>query len=337
MVHVGFVHGCLFIRCAPPPAFKRDCDMLLQGAIASRTESEKSLHMSQSLIFPPRGQRGTDSGHQQKSDADQSSEARRSDQDGAPAADQSMADAARLRLDEAKMRNALDGLGGSFRPQHASPVVERRPTSTSPGHTRRHRFVQDGEVPVTVLRGRSEAPDALHQQAASAINRLDALQHALNDEQAARERVERSLEEAQAVIRDLRTKLAHMELARDEAAAAVRARQALAAAVVEQTPPSAPRVPVAEIEVRVPRLAKATVAERAVPEPTVAAQALPLSPVQPARTPQVLPRPVAPKRAARAAAVEPQEEPQPVKWWLKSKATKKAPTAGKRGPARKPR
>jgi chromosome segregation ATPase len=87
------------------------------------------------------------------------------------------------------------------------------PTLTMPNglHPQRRRFVRDGEVPVTIIH-RDQ-----HQDGASAGNQLDAARQALRSETTLKERAERLLEEAQATIRDLQTKLAHERLARDEA------------------------------------------------------------------------------------------------------------------------
>ncbi len=80
---------------------------------------------------------------------------------------------------------------------------------------RRHRFVQDGEVPVSVVRGRRE-------QVASQVPapRTDARDRLLDEqtaERTGREQAERRLTEAQTLIRTLQTRLGHAELERDEA------------------------------------------------------------------------------------------------------------------------
>jgi hypothetical protein len=103
------------------------------------------------------------------------------------------------------MRHAL-GLRGDTPPR----------SSASGSQPQRHRFVRDGEVPVTVLR-RDHQPDGEH-----GANQLDAARQAIRSEATAKERAERLLAEAQARIRDLQTKLGHERLARDEAVEAVR-------------------------------------------------------------------------------------------------------------------
>jgi hypothetical protein len=111
-------------------------------------------------------------------------------------------DDARLRATEAQMRHAL-GLQGDVSPQSSN--------SGSHPPQRRH-FVRDGEVPVTVV-NRDHRPGG-----APGSNQLDAARQAIRSQAAARERAERLLEEAQAAIRDLQTKLAHERLAKDDAA-----------------------------------------------------------------------------------------------------------------------
>lgn len=214
-------------------------------------------------------------------------------------------DAAVSREDEANMRRALGMLGGSPRAGQPAGSVERRGASyPASGHSaahpsgqmspRRHRFVQDGEVPVTVVRGRGEhAPELSRATQPSPVNRVDALQESLAAEQAARGAAERALEEAQASIRTLQTRLSHLELARDEAmvqtqqfqAQAEAAATALAAADAERQANPAP--PVAPVTARVERT-----------------------------------------KRAKQQQVEPEAEPEPIKWWLSSAATPKVP--GKR-------
>jgi hypothetical protein len=71
-------------------------------------------------------------------------------------------------------------------------------------------------VPVTVLRGVHQ-PDGEH-----SANRLDAVRQAIRTQARAKERAERLPVEAQAMIRDLQTKLGHERLAKDEALDSVR-------------------------------------------------------------------------------------------------------------------
>jgi hypothetical protein len=116
-------------------------------------------------------------------------------------------DDARLRATEAQMRDAL-GLRGNTAPRSTSdhPMI-----STSGPQPPRRRFVRDGEVPVTVIR-RDHQPDGQ-----PGYKQLEAARQSIRSETMARQRAERSLEEAQITIRDLQTKLAHERLAKTEA------------------------------------------------------------------------------------------------------------------------
>jgi hypothetical protein len=112
-----------------------------------------------------------------------------------------LSDDARLRATEAQMRRAL-GLHNTS-PMQAVPL----PTTPSPGASRpqRRRFVRDGEVPVSVIhRDQGDASGTVTRQA-------------LRAQVATREHAEHLLQEAQATIHDLQTKLVHERLASDEA------------------------------------------------------------------------------------------------------------------------
>jgi hypothetical protein len=93
--------------------------------------------------------------------------------------------------------------------------TQTRPSASGPQGQRR-RFVRDGEVPVTVLRGVHQ-PDGEH-----GANQLDAARQAIRSEATVKECAERLLEEAQVMIRDRQTKLGHERLAKDEVLETVR-------------------------------------------------------------------------------------------------------------------
>jgi len=95
------------------------------------------------------------------------------------------------------------------------------------GGLHRRRFVQDGDIPVTVLRREPgfEQQPAYRSAAAPAAptsSRLQRTEAALAAETAAREKAERSLADAQFAVRDLQTKIGHAELAKNEAIEALR-------------------------------------------------------------------------------------------------------------------
>jgi hypothetical protein len=119
---------------------------------------------------------------------------------------------------EAQMRRALGLFGAPRRqePERPAPPAPNRQTDRFGPAGHKRRFVQDGEVPVTVLHGRREhAADA-------PTNRLEAAETAAASEHSAREKAERALAEAQALIHDLQTKLGHANLARTELQEAAR-------------------------------------------------------------------------------------------------------------------
>ncbi|MGE0226640.1 MAG: hypothetical protein AB7S57_25450 [Acetobacteraceae bacterium] len=128
-----------------------------------------------------------------------------------------------IDTDEAQMRRALGLLSDSSRSRPEPERIESlsRPADRFPsGH--RRRFVQDGDVPVTVVRRdpSGDAPGAAATGPTS--NRMQRLEADLATANAARDRAEKSLSEAQDQIRDLQTKLGHADLARTEAVEAAR-------------------------------------------------------------------------------------------------------------------
>lgn len=171
-----------------------------------------------------------------------------------------------LSNEEARMRQAL-GL-------HEGAPNPRPPQRREQDHGGR-RFVKDGEVPVVMLSAsRDRGGDV-----AAPVNRVAAAEAALKTERAARERAERSLQEALAAVQHLQTQLAHAELAHKEALAAERhgreaAEQVLAAANAAR-------------EATAPRSTETT-----------------------ARA--------SPGKPRRKTGGPVQREPQPVKWWLPS-------------------
>ncbi len=117
----------------------------------------------------------------------------------------SLSDDERLRADEAQMRRAL----GIHNTSQTQAIRLSALPSASESHPKRRRFVRDGEVPVTVIHR--------DQGDASGANALEAARQAVREQIAAREHAERLLQEAQATIHELQTKLAHERLAKDEA------------------------------------------------------------------------------------------------------------------------
>jgi hypothetical protein len=258
---------------------------------------------------------------------------------------------------EAQMRRAL-GLYGDAPRQRIEPERSEGPQRTMDryapnGH--RRRFVQDGDVPVTIVR-RDGITDPLTTRPAAQIppsqSRLQRTEAALAVETAARDRAERALAEAQAMIRDLQTKIGHADLAKNEAVEAARrereAHASLQAAAEEHERLLAEadeRVKAAEEVLEDAQTALAEersarkAAERSLREAIAArehAERL-LRELSEAPDPEPIPLPVKrrvvaarpevevlpPRRKARFAAAEPDVEPEPVKWWLTAKPTAK--------------
>jgi hypothetical protein len=129
---------------------------------------------------------------------------------------------------ESQMRKALGLLGDA--PRHRTDADRGDSTSRIGdrfgGGAHRRRFVQDGDVPVTVLRRDSGHETPVHRSATNAAapssNRLQRTEASLAAETAAREKAERLLTETQAIVRDLQTKIGHAELAKSEAIEALR-------------------------------------------------------------------------------------------------------------------
>lgn len=152
--------------------------------------------------------------------------------DAAQAAETSqMADA------EAQMRRALGlfGAGSRSKPEGG----DRQDTTPRMGDrfnpaAHRRRFVQDGDIPVTVVR-RDNSADAA---AGPSSSRLQRVETALTAETAARQHAERALADAMNQNRELQTKCGHAELIRAEATEALKREReestALRAAAAEQ-------------------------------------------------------------------------------------------------------
>lgn len=246
---------------------------------------------------------------------------------------------------EAQMRRALGlfggGPGGPRKPDQERPAPSPAPRQAdrfTGGHAHKRRFVQDGEVPVTVLHGRRDHPADAPQ------NRLEAAEAALNHERALREKAERALAEANAAIHDVQTKLGHANLAQAEVQSSMRRDQETIAALRAELREMSERAAAAEAatakameravlveeefaaehEVRLELEHKLRVAEMARQDAEQLMQELDLNssgPIDlPARRPGRPPKLTADgkPRIARSRAVRsPDEpEPEPVQWWL---------------------
>jgi len=240
-----------------------------------------------------------------------------------------LADVPDIASDEEHMRRALglasdgNGRAGQPRPEQSrSKPSAHSPARGSSAPRPRHRFVQDGDVPVALVsRQRPQEADMPDGAPTSRV----AIEAALHQERAARERAERSLQEALATVRDLQTKLGHAELAQREASetaqAARDAADALQAAHQEREArwhedltagrPARAVVEVALTEaVSARKPAKQTRRTASVAAPAAAVQGT-------ATKPAKAPVKNAPKGTRKASSTPREREPQPVKWWLK--------------------
>jgi hypothetical protein len=265
---------------------------------------------------------------------------------------------------ESQMRKALGLLGD---PSRHRPDAERmeQPARMSDrfngggfnGGLHRRRFVQDGDIPVTVLRRDQghEAPAhrGMSAPAAPTSSRLQRTEAALAAETAARERAERSLSETQSVVRDLQTKIGHAELAKNEAVDALRReREALAELrsegdlreerfqeALEQARGAERNLHTCQEQLTEERHARNNAdkalraAEAARESAEQLVQALSQEMPAPPRAPQPIGRPravaepevvvPAPRRGRPPGPVAVVAEPEPVKWWLNTKAAGK--------------
>ena len=234
---------------------------------------------------------------------------------------------------EQQMRKALGLYGDSprTRPDGDRSEPAQRAGGGFMQGVHRRRFVQDGEVPVTVVR--RDAPDAAHPGTGAASptsSRLQRVEAALVAETAGRERAERALHEAQAAVQALQTKIGHNDLAKNEAVAAskrhleeiVALREEMAA-VAERLNEADTRAHDLDEDLRVMR-AELTeerrarkMAERLLQEATDEAAVATTNEAASVNRPRD-PVERIPARRGRPPIVhaEPAEEPEPVKWWL---------------------
>ena len=168
-----------------------------------------------------------------------------------------------------------------------SPAAGHRPDRLpdhGTGNPRRHRFVQEGEVPVEImtLRDHGSRPGG-----APPRYRVD--ETALAAEKLAREQAERAYADVSERLREVQTKLGHAELARDEALAQSAERQSQIETLRQQ-------IEAVQAELQAQRR------EAVAPTPRKAA-------AKPAK-------PATPKPAAKPRGR--QKAPKPVKWWIKT-------------------
>lgn len=256
---------------------------------------------------------------------------------------------------ESQMRKALGllGEGSRHRQDHQPDRTDQlnRMSDRFNGGLHRRRFVQDGDIPVTVLRREPAHETPVHRGAAPAAlptsSRLQRTEAALAAETAAREKAERTLLEVQAHARDLQTKIGHAELARTEATETLlREREAISLtradtlALQAKLEDALAKIDAAEQTARdcQDQLAEERLARKAAEKALRAAESARDTAEQLIRAlseEQVTPQRAEPVRRPRsepevAAAVRrqhtpepPAEAPEPVKWWLNTKPAPK--------------
>jgi hypothetical protein len=239
---------------------------------------------------------------------------------------------------EQQMRRALGLYGDSPRPRPDNDRSESGQRTGGGGFMQgvhRRRFVQDGEVPVTVVR--RDAPDPAHPsggQQGPTSSRLQRVEAALVSETAGREKAEKLLHEAQAAVQALQTKMGHNDLAKNEAVAAAKRHLDEMVTVREELTATSDRL--REVEARVLEVEEdlrtvraelsaerraRKLAERLLREATEEPALAVLHEEAVHHAPSVQ-APIAvervPARRGRPPAVraEPEEEAEPVKWWL---------------------
>lgn len=212
----------------------------------------------------------------------------------------------------------------------------------------RRRFVQDGDIPVTVLR-RDERHEVSTNRGvvARTDSRLQRTDAALAAEIASRGNAERSLAETQSALRDLQTRIGHAELAKSEAVDALRQEREAIAQLRAESAAWAERLQEARLQVctaeRTVHLCQEQLAEKRLVRKT-AEQALRLAEYVKDAAEQLVQtlseegpdlRHVPPQSRRSRVVTEPEviavpaqrggtpyavaAEPEPVRWWLNTK------------------
>jgi hypothetical protein len=208
---------------------------------------------------------------------------------------------------EQDMRRAL-GLDRGH-PQRGWPTQQ-------PFDRQKRRFVRDGEVPVVLLnahRDQTMHGGDFHVAPGTPLsNRIMIAESAAKAEREARELAERRLIEAQAMLRDMQTKLGHTALALDETRAALQRvrdeKQAAEAAlaVEREAAEKAMKRMITELRAYEDRVREMAFAGQSKP---IAAKAEKSS-VKPAKAKS------AAKATPRPRSTGP--KPKPVKWWIRA-------------------
>jgi uncharacterized protein (DUF4415 family) len=255
---------------------------------------------------------------------------------------------------ESQMRRALGllGEGQRHRPDAERAEQPHRVGDRFNGGLHRRRFVQDGDIPVTVLR-RDQGHDqpayrGTPQPTPPTSSRLQRTEAALAAETAAREKAERSLADMQALAHDLQTKIGHAELAKNEAIEALHREREVTAQLRAEAHTWQDRLDDALAQSRTAeqgalswqdqladerharkstekalRMAEAAREEAERLVHALSEESPAPRPTEPPRRPHIEPEVVAAASRRPRVAEMPATEPEPVKWWLNTKPTAK--------------
>jgi hypothetical protein len=218
--------------------------------------------------------------------------------------------------DETRMRRAL-GLG-SGSGQH---TPQQRPEQARA----RHRFVQDGGVPVVMLNAKAEP------ETAALREKITTLEGALENERHQNEQLRRQMKEHAEQVTALQTRLAHNELAHRDALEQERHLRMMAQEALQEALAAGPVRRRAVVAHEAPALETSVLEEPGLEEPgheklgheaaadSAADGSVHRAPVQQAAASDAAP---APKRGrGRPRSVSP-PEPKPVRWWTPSYRSK---------------
>ncbi len=234
------------------------------------------------------------------------------------------------QMQEARIRRAwgLDGEAPRMRlPERAESQPTARPVERLTPSVHKRRFVQDGEVPVTLVHGLTGARRDHHEAGAARVaaptNRLEVAETALAAEISSREKAEKALAEAQAMVQQLQTKLGHADLARQDAVAALQRETETITDL---------RAALADAEARAAAAEAARVAADdalATAQAPVAGDDVTVVHAEPARRGRKPKAKAAPDgettpASAKGAVAASMREPKPVRWWVTPKRSAKA-------------
>ena len=199
---------------------------------------------------------------------------------------------------ESRMRLALGLRGAASNAGHA-------PQQRADQARARHKFVQDGGVPVVML-NRSHDQDAI----GTIKTRVAELERHLDQERTAHAATKRLMAEVQATLQQEKTRFAHTELAHADAlAVAARATEAAVTRADVAIADAAIARAEAVIPARVPAIAQSS------PDPVANPDApMKVKRGRPARKPAI----------DRASLERPAKAEKPVRWWTPSYRAKKA-------------